>query len=843
MKKNLKKYDYYLYILLSMMIVILFIFVKKGITPFGDGSLLTSDFYHQYGPMLGEYYHRIRSGQNLIYSFTMGNGMPFLKNYFNYLASPFNLLLILLKKEQLISGYSIIIALKILGISISTGYYLEKKFGKNYLFIPLVVLYSFNAYITSYYWNIMWLDSIIMLPLLLLGIENIVKDKSPLLYIISLVITLYVNYYIAYMLCIFCVIYFVLYLLFNENQKSFRYLLKKSLHFGVYSLLSGAICAIFLLPLYKSLHTISALGDSFPDSQYYHFTLKDFIFNHLSGVGNVVYSTDVINAPNVSCGILMIFLLFIFLLNKEINLKNKLLYCLLILSLIIAFFVPQIDFIWSAFHVPNDLPYRYSFIYPLLITIISAYSISKIKLTNITQLLVCYLITMIIIGLSKTFDFTNIGNTMIHYNFISLSISFLFILIYKYSKKLKCCSIIGLIILAIFECCYVINKNLNVDPYYDELYNDTIISNISFIKENDKDIYRISNNDMVTYNDGSWFRYFSDSSFSSMEYHNVAYFHTMLGMPGNEINSYYHVSDNPVYDLIANVKYIINGDILDEKYYSQDGNDINKFDYNVGLIFGVNKEIKSWKLDSKNPFINLNDFIFKSTGIEDVFVENEPIQYQLVDKVDDVTIVRFEYKINDDIYLYNPRNSGADFVYLNNNMYAYEMDYYDYLYDNYFIDEYFDYEEPFIITETYSDDFELYVGYYSDDYNFKIYTLDYNKFIEAYNILNESKFKIKSFKENKITGSINMYEDQTVYTSIPYDQGWKVYVDGKKVKTFAVGRTMLGFDVNQGMHDIVLKYDIPYFKIGSIITVMSIIAPIIVMRKRKKLVKEVNYES
>ncbi len=76
-----------------------------------------------------------------------------------------------------------------------------------------------------------------------------------------------------------------------------------------------------------------------------------------------------------------------------------------------------------------------------------------------------------------------------------------------------------------------------------------------------------------------------------------------------------------------------------------------------------------------------------------------------------------------------------------------------------------------------------------------------------------------------------------IYTSIPYDDGWNVYVDNEKVDTFQVGNALLAFDITKGNHKIKLKYEIPKFNIGIIISITSIIilvGSVIIIKKRNK---------
>jgi len=322
--KKIKKYNY-LYITFLLGIIIIGIIYKlQDVAPFGKNSLLTVDFYHQYGPMLAELYDRIKDGESLLYSFNTGLGIAFFRNYFNYLSSPLNLLILLFKRENIIMSYSIIIAIKAVLSATTCSLYLKKKFNfDNYLNIPLSLLYAFSAYFTAYYWNIMWIDGLYMLPLITLGIENIINKNNGILYTISLTLMLYINYFIGYMICIFSCIYFILYLIIKTSKIDIKKLLKTCIKFGLCSLTAGALMAWSLIPMFEALKSTNATTGTMPTTQYYAFTIFEFIKNNITGVKSTVFATDISNAPNVTCGILSVSLFMLFILNKKISLKRK----------------------------------------------------------------------------------------------------------------------------------------------------------------------------------------------------------------------------------------------------------------------------------------------------------------------------------------------------------------------------------------------------------------------------------------------------------------------------------------------------------------------------------------
>ena len=158
------------------------------------------------------------------------------------------------------------------------------------------------------------------------------------------------------MLCIFSVIYYNFYIIISTSKYNLKTLLKKSLLFAGYSLLAVGLCAFFLIPMYTALIETSAVGDNLPNIQYYTFTLKEFLYNHLSGVGSTVLREGIICAPNISCGIVTLSLLLLFVGNKHISLKIRICYVTILIILIFSFMYAPLDYIWHGMHVPNDLP-------------------------------------------------------------------------------------------------------------------------------------------------------------------------------------------------------------------------------------------------------------------------------------------------------------------------------------------------------------------------------------------------------------------------------------------------------------------------------------------------------
>ena len=824
----------YLYTFLLSTIIIIITYIINKVTPFGEKTLLCVDFFHQYGPMMGELHDRILSGSNLIYSFSMGMGLPFFRNFLNYMSSPLNILLLIFPKTGLLDSYSLIIGLKAILASTFMTYYLSKKFNNKELYMILPgIAYGFCQYYQAYYWNLMWIDGMYLLPLITLGIEKIINEKKYKFYTITLAIMLMANYFIAYMICIFSVLYFILYGIYKLKLKGkkFKEIIKDIFDrcwlFALGSLIAGCIAAVFLIPMYTSMQSISATGGSIPKTQYYDFVLIDYLKMHLTGTDVTVFGSDAITAPNVSCGILAVACLLAYLINLDIKFKNKIIYLMLLGFFIAAFFYAPLDFILQAFHVPNDLPYRYSFIYSFVLCIIMAYSLVNIKKIKFPVMVIAYLFLMALLLLASTETWENITTNMCYINMIILTLYFLFyvaIVILPSFKKIFFCALLFVVCM---DACVSINSNWDITQIKETFYSDyeTRLSELKYLDKTETDkFYRVDTTSMLTLNDASWYGYNGVTTFSSMAYESMAHLMDRLGYSGNNINSYSYAETTPVNDILLNIKYIL-GFTNDRKRYKLENTTdytISKFNYNVGLGFATNTDLDKWLYESASPFEVQNDFFYKATGHRP-FEEGILLKKETIYEDDSNTLVRYEYKNTGDQMYYYSREGAFNFVQIGSALY-YDGDEYaeiDYDLDYSYLESY---NEPKIINIASQDDkIVIYVDYsYYLGSDPEVYTINQEEFEKGYNKLLENKLEITSFKESKIEATIKVDENKLVYTSIPYDEGWHVYVDGEEVNTSALGNAFLTFYVSPGKHNITFKYKIPYIIPSLILSIFGI---------------------
>lgn len=878
----------YRFVLLSMALATLclvFIYSVFKVFPFGDTTVLRMDLYHQYGPLFVELFDRVVERKSFIYSFTSGGGSSFLGNYFNYLSSPLTALIFLFDRVQMPYAITFLVGLKCILSAGTFTFYLKKSQKANEIYVTAFgILYAFSAYFLAYFWNIMWIDAMFLFPLIILGIERIINKGKPALYIISLILLLYSNYYMGYMACIFAVIYFIAYYFMNNSssakidssyipQKKISLkailnnkLIDRGLRFAGASLLAGLLCAFFLLPVYFILTGSSATSGDFPKTAKLYFSAFEFIKSHFAFLETTIRSSGEDVLPNVYCGVISLILVPLFVVNKNIKMKEKGIYISILLFLFVSFDVNILNYIWHAFHFPNDLPYRFSYMYSFILLVISYKALKNIKYLGIKEIgftSMAWVAMAVIAEEMKTEKMKNLTPYM--------TIAFIIIwcaVLFLAKKKNFGKAVIGTMIISVAFCEIIVadTKAFSLaQKQTDYVSNyETYREDINYIKENDKDLYKSELTNLNTRMDPGLYGYDGISTFSSMAYEDYSHLQYSLGMFGNRINSYTYNTQTPVYNMMYNIKYLIykdektrpSTDLYTKFYESSDGESVVfKNDYFLPISFCVSENINGWDTTENNPFRVQGEFFEKATGYSDVFKE---VNYTNC-SYDGVT---GENIANNGSYWFSPSGDFGNIDITvkpntNGNMYLYitSKD----------ITNVTCKSGEDTVTQSLDTPYILDLGYKTiddevtisldcttadgSDGNFDIYcySIDKNVLDMGYNKLKVTSMNIEDFSETKITGKVTAKENCVLYSSIPYDSGWSVTVDGEKTETFGVGNCQLGIMLKPGEHTIEYKYKPKGLMAGSavsLVTVLGIITAlfIIIMNKKDKEKYDKNIE-
>lgn len=840
------------------------IYVIFSVFPFGSITVMRMDLYHQYGPLFAELYDRIVEHKSLLYSWNTGGGSSFLGNYLNYLSSPLSFLIFLFDKEDISYAITFIVALKCILSATSFSYYLKKSFNKdNYFLSAFGILYAFSAYFLAYYWNVMWLDAMIMLPLIALGIEKIFKTGDIKLYTVSLVILFFANYYMGYMCCIFAVLYFFVCFIntysndgkLNENavyEKKYstkalmnNVFINRGVKFAFASIIAALICAITLVPVFMILKNSSATSGTFPQTFKSYFDLLDLITSHFALLETTIRSSGDNVLPNIYTGILTFILLPLFLVNNKIKLKEKATYVVLIIFFVFCFNNNCAEYIWHAFHFPNDLPYRYSYMYSFIIAVMGYKTILNFKGIKVKDIAYTGLAIISFVIICQKFLTNKMTNNTIYATiiFVTLWCGFLFLLKNKNAQKKTVSFVLVTFILCETIISSIVGLPLNQDnKNYKENYK-TYTDAINYIDNKDSGFYRTELCYLNTRMDPAYYGYNGISVFSSMAYESYSQLQSSLGMQSNKVNSYTYNTQTPVFNMMFNIKYLIQTDVslapssnLYKKIYTTSDKKSNVYEskYNLPIAYCVNSKIDDWVTDEGNPFEIQSDFVKLATGYSNVF---KPVEYNSTDfdavSGDDVTENGTYWLEKSD----SSSNYGTETVSLSptvdGNLYLYvkSSDLKTITVNS---------EKVSDITQNMEDAYILDLGYHnkgdevlvsldastmeseSASFDFYCYTADDTVVKNMYNSLAGNSLNVESYSDTTIKGTVNAKENCYLYSSIPYDDGWSVYVDGKKAETFEIGGTLLAIELTPGQHKIEYKYFPVGFLYGIIISAVTV---------------------
>ena len=310
-----RKNIYYILAFVLPVCVAIMAFIAQGVWPFGDRGISVIDSYHQYVPFFSELQYKWKNWDSLFYSWNGGLGMNFLAVMAYYLASPLNILLLIFPKSLVMECFTVIYLLKIGLASLSFGYFIRKRFGQYDLSITTFgCMYGMSSFVIGYGWNIMWLDCIVLFPMVMLGIYTLIHDGKGWIYGWSLALCIFTNYYIAFMICIFSCIYLLIELSCTWGMGMKRVWMAGA-KFAGYSLMAGGFAAILLLPTIYALGASASATSSFPTTlKYYHNAIEllcqQFAF---------IQPTDLSGNFNLYCGVAVLIFVPMFLFNKNIR--------------------------------------------------------------------------------------------------------------------------------------------------------------------------------------------------------------------------------------------------------------------------------------------------------------------------------------------------------------------------------------------------------------------------------------------------------------------------------------------------------------------------------------------
>ncbi|MBQ8881473.1 MAG: YfhO family protein [Oscillospiraceae bacterium] len=878
MKLTRKQFSYrnWLYTVLSFLLPFVgmtaVLYINKY-SPFGKLTLLYSDTYHQYYPFFVEFRRTLLSGDSLLYNWSVGLGLDYLGLIAYYLASPLYLLSVFVPESALLGYFSMLMPIKLGFAGMFFGIFLQKLFQKRDLSIPLFsCFYALCSWALGYQWNIMWLDSFALLPLVMLSMLSLLRDKKFVLYTVTLFLSIAINYYIGLFTCFFVLLTFCCYEFSRwESREKF---LKDFVRIAIFSVIAILMTTFLTLPALAALQTTQSSVNTFPteirfNMNYWNQSIWGLLdsMRQVAGNMNGGYSPTLKEGlPNVYCGVFATVLGFLYLFNSQIRKRDKVCAAGMLFIINISFIIRQLDYIWHGFHFTNMIPYRFSYLYSFVL-LYMAYA----AWVNRKHFQVWHIALAAIAGISIMLCYKDIKEEgFLAYNGGLLLLYILVLLIQCIHKKPvetekkpqrkvsqrkalpAFISLRGICALA-FLCIMVgemvlnlMNFSASFPPTNAANYpagTQDAVNAFSYMDDREKDnsFYRAEVAHSQTLNDGALNGYNGVSAFTSSANVNVTRFMVALGYSAKDTyNRYCYEEASPVSNLFLNLKYMIERDaLLEENPYFHDvysSGNVHLLENNAYLPLGFMTNTQLMNLDfnvTDDYFAFQNELMSLATDMGDS-VWNFMTNLQILTPASGPTLTpdpangscsydnknssinsHIVYKYTADragfVCVYLDRSERNDFSFWHNGQYLY-------------VDSYSLPQMSSVCAVKPGDTVEIWLNVKAGESGtakLSAAILDEEVFRQQYNKLAESTLDISHFSNTKIKGTVDCKQEGLLYTSIPQNGNWTALVDGRAAETVTIGNAMVGVVLPAGQHTVQFVYKNKAFTAGMVVSILS----------------------
>lgn len=820
--------------------------------PFGRNSLLLNDAIHQYYPLFGQYRDRLLSGNGIFYSVGGGLGFNFYALWTYYLSSPLNLFIVLFPAASLDSAMDLLIIFKIALSGMTFAYYLGTKGEQNsYKILPFSCGYALSTFVVGYCYNIMWLDCLALFPLVLSGQERLIKEGRWKMYTVALSLSLWCSFYISFMICLFLVIWFLFY-----EFPSFKEFLKKGILFAASSFLAAGLSCVVLLPAYLGI--VKTQGKSrFPEFDWMGqfsdiFAGKEggiFAFSDPISINNqVAYNA------NLYCGIFILGLVFLFFMAKDIRVIQKMKVAWIVGFFLLSLNNQALNYIWHGFHYQVGIPNRFVFLLNFFLLYIAYVSFRRLKSFRTWQILISGGGAIVVYGGLYILQKEQVTNRMLICTLVFAAAYTTMEALYHAKEN---AGLFGKILIVgmCLELCVnaVAGSKMQAGVYVDTFYRSKAdLQKMAVSIPYDQ--YRTELSNPTVKNEGMAYNLRGTGLFSSTT--NAATI-TLLHNIGfsTSSNSYIPAGSSPVLNMLFGIKnYVIvqkDANRLDHSYEKKDGigeTELYENDKILPIAYLCEKDVKDWSSMDSNFFVNQQELLKLMTGRNyPVFVkqkyklkETNDIKVESLDEDQQFTYLSAKGARNDhiifeavadqdeDLYLrLEARNSNKTLVMINDEITAFK-----------------DMSSSFyhIGDVKKGDKITVKIGIQENSPTFgmvsmAMYAYHQGTLEKAYQDLSAGAMEVTDWKEGYIKGKVDVgSERQTLFTTIPYENGWDIYVDGKKQKMKTVHNAFLMVELKEGSHEIEFRYTVPGLYMGAAVSLgsLGILLVILFYQKRKR---------
>ena len=846
MKTFFRNYWTYLISFIIPLVIMFGVYLSQGIYWNSDTSPLLGDGFHQYVIFDLNLRNILHGSDSLFYTFTSGLGLNFYALSSYYLGSFLSPLVYFFDVSSMPDAVYLSTLLKFGLIGLSTFFSLSIIF-KNLptpLRLSLSTSYALMSFTVSQVEIKTWLDVFILIPLILTGLHLLITEKKRILYFTSLSILFIQDYYFGYMTALFLVVWYFCQLSWDFKSRKYSFL-----DFFLTSLLAGLTSFIMTLPTLFDLRThgekLTAITKIKTDASWY---LDLFAKQFIGAFDTTKYGS----IPMIFVGLLPFILTIVFFTLKSIKFHVKLCYATLLIIIIASFYLEALDLFWQGMHAPNMFLHRYAWIFSTLLIYISAEVLNRFKDIKLWNIL--FSMTFLLSGYLATIYFKN------HYSFLTklnilLTIEFLVVyllLLLALIKKLISPKIFSILILifTISEISFNASSQLNgITKEWGFASRSTYDKDIpsmeailEYTKQQPDTFTRTEKLQTQTGNDSMKFNYNGISQFSSVRNRSASTTLDKLGFKSSGTNLNLRYANNTIIaDSLFGISYNIS-ETYPDKYgfhpsYQKDNLTLYKNQFALPIAFATQSLYKDvtfndHTLDNQTQFLNqiagLNEEYFYPIN-HHTDSGDSVVNLNGTDTKDATISYSIEVPDNSQVYLSmtklnfsNDKKKQVDII-VNGEKKSFTT-------DNaftFFNLGYTENKQTFDIQVKFPGNAQ--VSFESPTF----YRLDTKKYTGAIGKIKENPVEVSSYK-NKVIVNYKVKNETSIFFTIPYDQGWSAYQNGKKLQIQQAQTGFMKIDVPEGEGTITLSFIPKGFVAGASCSLIAIIVFIFYDIQRKK---------
>jgi len=824
-------------------------FAVHGVFPFGDRQVLVTDAWHQYYPFLVDLHTKLRSGDSLLYTWNNGMGTNYLSLAAYYCASPLNLLVVLFPAFLLKEAFALLVTLKIGLSGLFFALCMRGAYGR--CDVTLTVFgsfYALSSFFMGYYWNIMWLDTAALLPLVAWGTLALVREGRFRLYVLSLALALVCNYLIGLYVCIF--VFFLFFILCICEKLSLRRFGKRFVQIALFTLIALSLTAFLLYPAWLGLADTHSAATKFPD-----WKLTESFADILGNLASFGGPTAKEGLPNIACGLPCVLLGGVYAASPRVSRRQKVCALFLLVLLLVSMNVSVIEYVWNGFHVTNMLPFRFSFLFSFVLCALGFQAAPDIFSLSRRAVVVTALLSAALLGLAFGVHGTLI--TALNAAMIVVYAGTIFFLRRRPRTMalVLCLTVLGeLTATAIVGVDTVRTTTRSSFPE-----NKAEVSALlEELESSDSGFYRVESVPYQSLNDPAMLGYRGVSTFSSTANARITRLTQKLGLAAASASNryYYPYLSTPLVNALTGVKYLIDKDntLIDPPYLEKisEINGVVLYENTAALPVGFmgRAGMAAPISANSNPLLTQNAVFTAATGVEDdlfelldmIHVGHENLSVSRRD------LGRYSYSLKEEVgdgilkFNYEMPRAGALYAYID----CPNLDTLTILHDEDsrtqtmgnlpFLFCVGAYEAGEIVSLKWNVGQEV-----KDNTSLKIFVgvLNEEVFDKGYQTLADETLEITNFTSTSLSGTITVREEGLFCTSIPYEAGWTLTVDGQEREITPWQDAFIALEgLTPDTHTIELTYTPAGFLPGVAVTLtgLALFAAAVWLEKRRKAV-------